>query len=116
MDAQTNTIPEDENGTILRRMMANGDDLSKPRITEFLHVFAERPQALAFAGVVDDRQDEVCISFNDGSEMWDVIVKRHMVPTHEEITAIQNSLTAQAEQAGGKADGWGCVTVKKKSV
>ena len=40
--------------------------------------------------------------------MWDAIVKRYMIPTHEEITAFESALAAHAESVGGEADGWGC--------
>jgi hypothetical protein len=114
MDAHSD-IPNDENGTVLRRMIANGDDLSKPRIIDFCHIFPERRQALAFAEAVDDRQLKVCISFNNIREMWDVIVEKHMVPKHNDITALEHSLAVQAELLGGEADGWGCFSVKNKA-
>ena len=113
MDAPSN-IPNDENGDVIRRMIKNDDDLSKPRLIDFCHVFSERRQALAFAEMIDDRQLEVCISYYEKRDLWDVKVKRYMIPTHHEITAFEKSLAVQAELLGGEADGWGCMTVTKK--
>jgi hypothetical protein len=106
-------IPNDENGDVLRLMIKNGDDLSQPRMMDFCYIFPERRQALAFAEIVDDRELEVCISYNDKRDMWDAIVKRYMIPTHRDITALELSLAAHAELVGGEADGWGCMAVKK---
>jgi hypothetical protein len=39
---------------------------------------------------------------------WDVIVVRHMVPSHEGITNFENLLQSVAERWGGQKDGWGC--------
>jgi hypothetical protein len=107
-------IPNDENGDVLRRMIGNGDDLSQPRMIDFCHIFRERRQALAFADIIDDKELEVCISYNRRREMWDAIVKRYMIPTHHDITTFELSLAAKAGSVGGEADGWGCMTVKKQ--
>jgi len=105
-------IPNDANGDVLRRMLRDGDNLSKPRIIEFCHIFPERRQALAFAEIVDDRELAVSISFNKEKDMWGAIVSGHMVPTHQDITALELSLATKAKSVGGEADGWGCFVQK----
>ncbi len=112
--AESPQIPDDENGDVLRRMLREGDDLSKPRMIDFCYIFPERRQALAFAEIVDDRELEVCISYNKERDMWDAIVKRYMVPTHQDITAFELSVASKAESLGGEADGWGCFAQEKK--
>src|SRR5258705_5099476 len=102
--SEPSRIPNDENGDVLRRMLRDGDDLSKPRMIDFCYIFPERRQALAFAEIVDDRELEVCISYNKERDMWDTIVKRNMVPTHDDITAFELSLASMAESVGGEAD------------
>jgi hypothetical protein len=105
-------IPDDENGAVLRSMLKDGDDLSKPRMIDFCHIFTERWQALKFAESVDDRELEVCISYNDERDMWDAIVKRFMVADHREITAFELSMAEKAKSVGGLSDGWGCFVQK----
>lgn len=100
-------IPNDETGDVLSQMLRRGDDLSKPRMIDFCHIFPERRQALAFAEMLDDRELKVCISDNDERDMWDAIVSRYMVPTHPDITAFELSLASKAESVGGEADGLG---------
>jgi hypothetical protein len=101
-------IPNDANGDVLRRMLRDGDGLSKPRMIDFCHIFHERRQALAFAEIVDDRELEVSISYYKERDLWQATVKRHMVPTHQHITSFELSLASKAESVGGEADGWGC--------
>jgi hypothetical protein len=104
-------FPDDENGEVLRRMFEQGDDLSKPRIVAFCFAFADRSQALEFAAAVEERDLEVCISFYEEWDGWEVIVKRYMVPTHADISGLELSLTERTESVGGEADGWGCMQV-----
>jgi hypothetical protein len=107
-------FPDDENGEVLRDMHQHGDDLTRPRVMDYSFLFAERRQALAFAAVVDDPQLEVCLSFHKERTLWQVLVKRYMVPTHREITAFELALTFHADAQGGEADGWGCLQVDRK--
>lgn len=107
-------FPNDMNGDVFRRMIKGGDDLSKPRMMDFCHIFPERRQALAFAEMVDDRELEVCISYYEERELWQVIVRRYMIPTYKEVTALELLLASQAESVGGEPDGWGCMMEKKQ--
>jgi hypothetical protein len=107
-------FPNNENGDVFRRMVRDGDDISQPRMMDFCHVFPERRQALAFADMVDGRDLEVCISYYEGADMWQVIVHRFMIPTYNDVTALELSLASQAESVGGEADGWGCIQVERK--
>jgi hypothetical protein len=109
-------FPNDENGDVFRRMIQNGDDISQPHMMDFCHIFPERRQALAFADLVDGRDLEVCISYYKERDTWQVIVKRYMIPTYKDVAALELSLGSQAESVGGEADGWGCMTVKRKAV
>lgn len=109
-------FPDDDNGDVLRRMHDDGDDLDQPRTMDFCFAFPDRRQALAFAGLVDERDLEVCISWYEERRLWQTIVKRHMVPAHGAITALEQALTAHAESVGGEADGWGCMQVDRADV
>src|SRR5271163_642966 len=82
-------FPDDENGEVLRRMFEHGDDLSKPRIVDFCFAFPSRVQAIEFAAIVKERDLEVCISYYEERDGWQAIVKRYMVPMHEDITRLE---------------------------
>ena len=100
--------PDNRNGAVLRRLIAEGDSLEKPRLIDFCFVFHERPQSIAFAAVVTEREYEVCLSRYEERDMWQAIVRKHMVPEIGEISRIELELTRRAVAAGGAADGWGC--------
>jgi len=108
-------FPHDDNGDVLRRMSAGGDDLTQARMIDFCFIFPERRQALAFAGAVGDLDKEVCISYYKRRQVWQAIVKHHMIPDHRRITEIEAALTTKANSVGGKADGWGCMQVSRKN-
>jgi hypothetical protein len=108
-------IPDDENGIVLRGMVAGGDTLQKPRIIDYCFVFPTRSQALEFAASVGEIDYEVCISYYEEKRMWESIVKKFMIPDHTEITRIESDLTGRAEVAGGIADGWGCMRIVEKN-
>ncbi len=107
-------FPNDENGRVLRRMYDDGDDLSRSRIVDFCFVFPNREQALAFVrAVADETIFETCLSWYGKDAKWEVIVKRDMVPDHAIITAMESALTSKAIKVDGRADGWGCMQIRK---
>ena len=110
----TPEFPNDENGQVLRRMFDGGDALTQARVVDFCFVFPDREAALAFLRDVEDRTLETCLSWYQEKSMWEVIVKRHMIPQHATIRAMESMLTQKAENLGGKPDGWGCMQTKMR--
>lgn len=109
------TFPNDENGDVLRRMQAHGDDLSQPRDIEFDFVFSSEKQARDFATYVRETQGlKMEPSRYEERKMWQTKVTKFMVPTHQDITAFEITLTGFAQSYGGEPDGWGCFQVDKK--
>ena len=107
-------FPDDENGVVLRRMYHNGDNLSIARNIDFTVVLPTEDDAEAFASHFRELQNKVTIE-NSGcvTELpWDVVVVKNMVPTHEAITAFEESLQDFAQRFGGRNDGWGCFNQK----
>lgn len=104
--------PDDANGDALRRMEEAGDDLTRPRDVEFTVVFPNENKAKQFADHVS------ALGYAASAELtgtvadfpWDVIVVKHMVPSHKEIGAIEDSLQHAADIFGGRNDGWGCLS------
>jgi hypothetical protein len=111
----TPQFPNDKNGDVFRQMIRDGDDLSFARTIDFCHIFSDRKQALAFVEEIDDCELEVCISYYMQRHMWQVIVKRYMIPTYQDVTSFELSMAAKAELHGGQADGWGCMVIEKKN-
>jgi hypothetical protein len=105
------SLPPDENGDVLRRMLKSGDDLTEARMIDFEHVFSSSTSALSFLTSVLNTSDRFTVSWYDAESCWNVRVSRYMVPTHAAITALESSLHEVAGQYGGRADGWGCCQV-----
>jgi len=92
--------PEDENGNTLRRMEAQGDDLTKPRNIDFAVVFPDGRSAEEFAEYFHELGHEISVEETKSKPdfPWDVIVVKHMVPTHEGITDFEDLLQSVADR------------------
>ncbi len=103
------TFPEDENGDVLRRMQANGDNLTVARDIDFVVVFPSEPQAQEFAALYAARGHKAELrNSNVVPELpWDVLVVKHMIPSHLGITDFEAQLEEDAAALGGRNDGWG---------
>ncbi len=106
-------FPDDENGDVLRRMSADGDDLSAPRNIDFEHVFVSKAGAVAFLAEVASPSQEACLSCYAEQSAWNVRVTRYMNPSHAEISRVEAELAASARKHGGSPDGWGCLEVRQ---
>ena len=104
--------PNDANGDALRRMEDAGDDLTRPRNIDFTVVFPDEDGAKQFANELHARGYETSVEFTKADEEfpWDVVVVKHMIPTHEGIGAFENLLEHAASSFGGHNDGWGCLS------
>jgi hypothetical protein len=96
-------------------MQQREDDLSVPREIDFYFAFPAKNQADSFA---DQEQLTIGLpaeaSRYEERDMWQVRVTKHMVPTHDGISTLENSLSEIAMLYDGEADGWGCFNVSKR--
>ncbi len=104
--------PNDDNGDVLRRMESNGDDLSRPRNIDFVVVFPDQTSAEIFADTVRQHGYVISVEFAETVKElpWEVIVVKHMVPSHQDITDFERELQDEATSLGGRNDGWGCLS------
>jgi hypothetical protein len=107
-------FPDDENGDVLRRLQKNGDNLTMPRDVDFSVVFATEESAQKFAEYFVRCAYKVSVTNSNcvPDLPWDVVVTKHMVPSHNEITEAEETLQDIAEGLGGRNDGWGCISQK----
>jgi Regulator of ribonuclease activity B len=103
-------FPDDENGDVLRRMAASGDDLSKPRQIDFTVAVPGESEAATLAERY--RRQGYDVSFKRSDVVpdlpWDVVVRKFMLPDHSAITSFELELEDAATPFGGRNDGWGC--------
>ena len=105
-------FPSDENGDVLRRMEAAGDDLSQSRNIDFTIVFPDESAAKEFAGRIRDLGFVASVELTQTAVdlPWDVVVVKNMTPSHEGIEDFENLLESVAVPLGGRNDGWGCMS------
>jgi len=101
--------PEDANGIVLRRIAAQGKDLTKARNIDFTVIFAQGGSAGQFAEYFRELGYAVSVEETEPERdfPWNVIVVKHMVPTYEGITDFENELQSVADRWEGHNDGWG---------
>lgn len=111
---RTLEFPDDDNGDVLRRMQAGGDDLSCPRNIDFTVVFATETTARQFAKHFHEQGYQASVELTHTAESfpWDVVVVKTMIPTHTDIGGFENELQTVAKSLGGHNDGWGCFAEK----
>jgi len=80
-------FPDDENGDLLGRMEASGDDLTRSRNVDFTVVFPNETAAERFARHFRGLGYAASAEFTQTDEdlPWDVVVVNHMVPSHDGI-------------------------------
>jgi hypothetical protein len=107
------TFPDDDNGDVLRRMAANGDDLTQPRNIDFTVVFPDEASAHSLAAHFRSLGYNASIRNSEvQSDLpWDAVVVKNMVPTHHAIGEFEEQLQDVADEFGGLNDGWGCFSV-----
>jgi len=109
--------PSDENGDVLRRMEAAGDDLARPRDIDFTVVFPNGSVAEQFAKHFRTLGYIASVEFAEVVEdfPWEVVVVKHMVPSHTQIGSLEDALGSVAYPLGGRNDGWGCFSESSSS-
>ncbi len=100
----------DENEDALRRMRANGDDLSRPRDVDFSVVFPNESSAEQFAGHFRRLGYAVSVEFSESMDElpWDATVVKHMALSSSEIAEFEIAIKEVATPLSGRNDGWGC--------
>jgi hypothetical protein len=102
--------PNDDNGDVLRRMEADGDDLSRPRDIDFNVVFPDEAKAEEYAKQIRQNGYKATVRLATvvKTHPWEVLVVKNMIPTHSGITEFEQELQDIANPFGGHNDGWGC--------
>jgi hypothetical protein len=108
--------PNDDNGDVLRRLEAQGDDLSLPRDVDFNVVFPDEARATDFAHRFRRDGYRATVRFANvvKTHPWEALIVKNMIPTHTGITDFERELQDVADALGGYNDGWGCIAQSGK--
>jgi hypothetical protein len=97
---------------------AEGDDLGRARNIDFTVIFSDDLTAEEFAEHFRKAGYRATIRFTQVKEShpWDVVVVKHMIPSHTGISEFERELQQVADTMGGYNDGWGCFSEPGKQV
>jgi hypothetical protein len=116
MERDYGQFPDDDNGAVLWRFRTQGDDLSEPREIDFSVILPSEEAALEFAVACLRSGFKVELAEADESQEdglnWEVTVYTEAVPTHADITMLEDALGKQAAPLGGRTSGWSAVFVR----
>jgi len=100
-------IPDDADGDAMRRVIADGGDLTRPMLIDFQIDCPDMDSAEAIASKIPP--DEFAISIyqdpDDGSVTCEC--SRKMLLEHSELIRIQRQITNIASAFGGWCEAWG---------
>ena len=108
-------FPSDENGDVLWEFFTKGDPLTEPREIDFSCVFASEEAALDFAvsclrSGFKVELTELAVEERPGDGLdWEVFVYTDAIPTHSEISKIEEALGKHAAEVGGRFSGWSAI-------
>ncbi|WP_371188291.1 ribonuclease E inhibitor RraB [Thalassotalea maritima] len=103
------TLPNDEHGSILAEMQEAGIDLSQPIDVVFYQLFEQEDNARALAADIEqsDMQASVKVHADQTPGVWDVDCTIQMIPSYENIVAMEEKFEKLARKFDGYNDGWG---------
>jgi regulator of RNase E activity RraB len=101
-------LPKDADGEALRRIVAEGSDLSKPMYVNFQVAVPDEESAEKLAALARKLGYQVSVYGSPECTLpWTCECSTRMIATYESVVAIQGELTAISAQFGGIPDGWG---------
>jgi regulator of RNase E activity RraB len=100
--------PNDSDGGALRRVVADGSDMSKPMYINFHVAVPSEAAAKALADVVYKLGYRVAVYDSDECSLpWTCEFSTRMLATYEGVIAVQVELAEVSKGFGGYPDGWG---------
>jgi hypothetical protein len=103
----TDQLPQDSDGDALRRLVATGSDLSKEMEVDFAVHVPDQKTGLTFAAIAESMGFRADVAQGGKTGKWTCYCSRTMIPTYDEIVAIQESLEEAGRAYNAKPDGWG---------
>ena len=102
----TTDYPNDSDGDALRRVVANGSDMSKPMDIDFQIAVPDEATAKRVADEASKLRYRIRV-YESTCCPWTCECTNTMLAEYDAIIAVQAELDAMARPLGGYADGWG---------
>jgi len=99
--------PDDDDGEALKRVAADGNDLSRPMPIDFTVVVPDEVPGRRVAAEAEAAGYVPEVYHDDEVDEWVVELTKDMIATYENVVGAQAELGALAAPYGGEVDGWG---------
>ena len=104
-------FPRDADGDALRKLHDAGSDLSKPHNVDFYLCFVDENAARTVADRVRQLTVRAHVKLEEDGR-WTCFCQNTMVPSYDNIVALDRRLEALCREFGGEYEGWGTMQVK----
>ena len=99
--------PNDADGDALRRVAADGADMSRPMVIDYTVDAPDQATALLIAERVAPRGYDPSISQDEDGGTWSIYCSRSMLATYAGVVSAQTELNELVRPYGATCDGWG---------
>ena len=106
LSANQRDLPNDATGDALRRIAADGSDLTRPMWVDFEIAVPSQASGNKIAAKCKELGFRTKVWRDDESDQWTCTCSKTMIPTHADITAIERQFEAIAQPFGGYSVGW----------
>jgi regulator of RNase E activity RraB len=101
------SIPDDDDGAVLRSLAEHGNNLSKFMVIDFHVVVPDQEIGLAFSEVATRAGYKTELSYDKEEDEFTAWCSKLMLPEHQALIDAQVELAEMALPFGGAIDGWG---------
>lgn len=101
------SIPDDADGDVLRRLAESGNDLSKFMVIDFHVVVPDQEIGLQFAELAQQSGYKTELYYDKEEDEFTAWCSKLMLPEHQALIDAQVELAELALPFGGAIDGWG---------
>jgi Regulator of ribonuclease activity B len=98
--------PDDDDGEVLRRVAAEGADMSRPMTIDYTIYAADIQSARALAERIAAIGYTPRLYVDDVDGSVSLYCARHMVATYDAVIACQEELNELCHSVGATCDGW----------
>jgi hypothetical protein len=100
-------VPHDSDGDALRRLKADGSDLSRPMEIDFAVLIPDESAGVEYAAIVEPMGFRTDVSYDTETNSWTCYCTCEMAPAYSALIEVQSKLDSLARPLGGTIDGWG---------
>lgn len=99
--------PNNADGDALRRVAADGSDMSKPMVIDFSVAIPDETSGNHVASATRSAGYDSYVSQDKDSGEWTCYCTKSMIATYVSVVSVQDELDKISHPFGGITDGWG---------